>query len=95
LDPLATGVLVLGVGKNGTKQLQTFLSGSKRYVAHGEFGFETTTLDMDPTATITQRAAFDHITREDLENILRQSFTGTIQQVPPIFSAIRKDGKRL
>jgi tRNA pseudouridine55 synthase len=93
LDPLATGVLVIGVGK-GTKELQSYLSGSKRYVAHGEFGFETTTLDMDPTATITQRAAFEDITEEDLVKVL-PSFTGTIQQVPPIFSAIRKDGKRL
>lgn len=49
---------------------------------------------MDKTGNITKRADFEHITREDVENIL-PSFVGTIQQVPPIFSAIKKGGKRL
>ncbi|CAB9496801.1 pseudouridine synthase B [Seminavis robusta] len=94
LDPLATGVLVVGVGK-GTKELQSYLTGSKRYLATGEFGFETNTLDMDPIANITQRAPFEHITLEDLEQNTLPKFVGDIQQVPPIFSAIRRNGKRL
>eukprot|EP00543_Licmophora_paradoxa_P003735 CAMPEP_0202456464 /NCGR_PEP_ID=MMETSP1360-20130828/13707_1 /ASSEMBLY_ACC=CAM_ASM_000848 /TAXON_ID=515479 /ORGANISM="Licmophora paradoxa, Strain CCMP2313" /LENGTH=336 /DNA_ID=CAMNT_0049076269 /DNA_START=29 /DNA_END=1039 /DNA_ORIENTATION=+ len=91
LDPLATGVLVVGVGK-GTKQLQTYLKGSKKYRARGEFGFETNTLDMD--GNVTKRAEFDHITIESIQEVL-PSLTGTIQQIPPVFSAIKKGGKKM
>ena len=59
LDPLATGVLVVGVG-SGTKELQNYLSGSKRYTAGGKLGFETDTLDMEGNVTDTK--AFDHVT---------------------------------
>lgn len=93
LDPLATGVLVVGVGK-GTKELQGFLSGSKKYTAEGELGFETNTLDMDPTGNITKQASFEHVTKESMEETL-PNFVGTIQQVPPLFSAIKRGGKRL
>ncbi|KAL7578441.1 hypothetical protein ACA910_012832 [Epithemia clementina (nom. ined.)] len=91
LDPLATGVLVVGVGR-GTKELQSYLSGSKRYYAEMELGFETTTLDMD--GNVTKRAPFDHVTLSAVNEVLPQ-FVGEISQVPPIFSAIKKDGKKL
>jgi len=73
---------------------ESYLQGGKGYRAGGELGFETTTLDMDPTGSITKRAPFEHVTREAIAAVLPE-FTGTIQQIPPIFSAIRKDGKRL
>lgn len=44
---------------------------------------------------VTKTAPFDHVTREAVEEVLANELTGTIQQIPPIFSAIRKDGKRL
>jgi len=44
---------------------------------------------------VTKTATFDHVTREAVETVLTNELTGTIQQIPPIFSAIRKDGKRL
>ena len=91
LDPLATGVLVVGVG-SGTKELQNYLSGSKRYTAGGKLGFETDTLDMEGNVTDTK--AFDHVTLESLEECIPK-FTGKIMQVPPVYSAIRKDGARL
>lgn len=91
LDPLATGVLVIGVGK-GTKELQSYLSGSKRYSASGEFGYETTTLDAE--GEVTKTAPYDHITAASIEEIL-PLFTGEIMQVPPIFSALKKGGKAL
>ena len=72
---------------------RSYLQGAKGYRAGGEFGFETTTLDME--GNVTKRADFDHITREDVEKVITNDFTGKIQQIPPIFSAIRKDGKRL
>jgi tRNA pseudouridine55 synthase len=91
LDPLATGVLVIGVGK-GTKQLQAYLTGAKKYRAGVELGFETSTLDME--GNITKTEPFDHVTLEMVERALPK-FEGTISQIPPIFSAIRVDGKRL
>jgi tRNA pseudouridine55 synthase len=91
LDPLATGVLVIGIG-SGTKCLELYLKGSKKYVAQGEFGFETTTLDME--GDITKRAPYDHITMDSIESILPM-FRGEIQQIPPVFSALKKDGKKL
>lgn len=91
LDPLATGVLVLGIGK-GTKELRDFLTGPKSYRAAGKLGFETTTLDME--GEVVKKAPFDHVTEGGLQRILPE-LTGKIQQIPPIFSAIRKDGKRL
>ena len=91
LDPLASGVLVIGVGE-GTKELQGYLAGSKGYSARGEFGFETTTLDME--GNVTKTAPYDHITIDALQAIL-PSFVGDIQQIPPVFSALKQGGKRL
>lgn len=91
LDPLATGVLVIGVG-SGTKELQNYLSGSKAYVAEGELGYETTTLDSE--GNVTQTAGWEQVTPEKLQESLTH-FRGSIDQVPPLFSAIRKDGKRM
>lgn len=91
LDPLACGILVIGVG-NGTKQLQRYLDGNKRYRASAKLGFETTTLDLE--GETTREASFTDVTVETIESALL-SFTGNIMQVPPIFSAIRKNGKKL
>jgi tRNA pseudouridine55 synthase len=84
-------VLVIGVGR-GTKQLQTFLSGPKRYRAGGELGFETATLDLE--GEVTRRASADHVTAEQLRSALAE-FRGRIRQVPPLYSALRKDGVKL
>lgn len=93
LDPLATGVLVIGVG-NGTKQLNQYLSGSKAYRATGQLGMETSTLDLDPTGTVVKEAPWDHVTLQSLQDVLPK-FCGTIDQVPPLFSAKRVNGKKL
>lgn len=91
LDPLAEGVMVLGVG-SGTKNLQNYLNGSKKYKASVQLGYETNTLDLEGNVTMTH--SFDHVTKTSIQNVIPK-FTGKIMQVPPIFSAIRKDGKRL
>lgn len=72
----------------------SYLKGEKAYCAGGELGFETSTLDLDPQGTITKTAPYDHVTQEAMEMALSE-FMGTIKQIPPIFSAIRKNGKRL
>lgn len=91
LDPLATGVLVLGVG-SGTKELQGYLSGNKRYKADVQLGFETNTLDME--GNVTKTAPFDHVTLSTIEEVIPQ-FVGNISQIPPIYSAIKKEGRKL
>lgn len=85
LDPLATGVLVCGVGK-GTSQLQKYLVGSKAYRAEVTLGYQTTTLDSDPKAEVVAEKPFDHVTSYDeIESLLESKFKGKIQQIPPIF----------
>lgn len=91
LDSAAGGVLVVGIGR-GTKMLTSMLTESKRYVAVGELGRATDTLDS--TGKITEVKPYDKITQEDIESIL-QKFTGNIMQVPPLYSALKKDGQRL
>uniref|UniRef100_A0A286X881 tRNA pseudouridine(55) synthase n=2 Tax=Cavia porcellus TaxID=10141 RepID=A0A286X881_CAVPO len=91
LDSAARGVLVIGIGR-GTKMLTSMLSGSKRYIAIGELGKATDTLDS--TGKVTEEKPYDKITQEDIENIL-QKFTGNIMQTPPLYSALKKDGQRL
>lgn len=91
LDPLAEGILVIGVG-SGTKALEGYLKGSKGYTASVELGYETNTLDRE--GNVTQTADVDHVTEERVLEALPK-FTGDIMQVPPIFSAIKKGGKRM
>ena len=69
-----------------------YLQGSKKYFARGEFGYETTTLDVE--GNVTKTADFDHITIDKLKETI-PNFVGTLQQIPPIFSAIKQGGKRL
>jgi len=95
LDPLATGVLVCGVG-SGTRDLQKYLVGSKGYRAEVTLGYQTTTLDADPTGSVVEEKSFDHVVSwDEIDRVLQSEFTGTIQQVPPIFSALKRNGKKL
>lgn len=91
LDPLATGVLVLGIGK-GCRQLTDYLAGAKRYRAVGKLGMKTDTLDSLGVAVAEK--PWDHVTDAQLSDAL-EAFRGEILQMPPMFSAKRKDGKRL
>ncbi|KAF8421038.1 trub family pseudouridylate synthase-containing protein [Tirmania nivea] len=91
LDPMATGVLVVGVG-SGTKKLPTLLGGEKEYVATAILGAATDTYDR--LGKVTKRAEWRHVTREMVEEKLKL-FRGDIMQVPPIFSALNMNGKRL
>ncbi|GLB34884.1 putative pseudouridylate synthase 4 [Lyophyllum shimeji] len=91
LDPLADGVLVVGVGK-GTKKLSEFLDCTKEYRTTCLLGCETDTYDSEGARV--RIAPWKHVTREQVEAALAQ-FTGEIQQTPPIFSALKMDGMPL
>lgn len=90
LDPMASGLLPLAFG-NATKYSQDLLNATKRYLATVQFGAATDT--MDATGTVTEKS--DHVvTREELEAVLPR-FRGKIKQVPPMYSALKHDGKNL
>lgn len=91
LDPLATGVLITGVGK-GTKMLQNFLECTKTYEAVILFG--TSTDSYDRVGKVLRRAPYEHITKEAVEESLNK-FRGKITQLPPLFSALKMNGKPL
>ncbi|KAL8813035.1 MAG: hypothetical protein Q9223_000665 [Gallowayella weberi] len=91
LDPMATGVLIVGVGK-GTKHLQDFLACIKTYEATVLFGAATDTYDI--LGKVLSKAPYAHLTRDRVESAL-DKFRGSIMQRPPLYSALRMDGKRL
>ncbi|KAF7502431.1 hypothetical protein GJ744_005814 [Endocarpon pusillum] len=90
LDPQATGVLVVGVGK-GTKQMNSFLGCTKTYETTVLFGRSTDTYDV--AGKVTAWALHSHVTRALVEEKLA-SFRGKIKQVPPIYSALKINGMK-
>lgn len=90
LDPLATGVLLVCTGK-GTKRIDELQASSKEYVAVLELGATTPSFDLE--TEIDSRHPYEHLTREEVERAL-DSFRGEIMQVPPVYSAVKIDGKR-
>ena len=91
LDPLATGLLILCTGAM-TKSIEEFQGQEKKYSGRLKLGATTPSYDLETQINATFK--YEHITEEMLHGALPQ-FTGTILQKPPIFSAIKKDGKRL
>lgn len=89
LDPFAVGVLPICIGK--ATRLIEYLDDDKEYLATVQFGKDTDTYDLDGTATKTYDKK---ITQEDLISIL-DDFRGEIEQLPPIYSAIKVNGKKL
>lgn len=92
LDPIATGLLILLTGKM-TKQADTFLKKDKVYIAEATLGASSTTYDAEGEITKASSPAPLQLERGDVERVC-QSFVGEIKQTPPIFSAIKVDGKR-
>ena len=91
LDPLATGLLVICTGKM-TKQIDTFQGQIKEYT--GTFVLGSTTPSYDLETEIDQTFSTEHITEALIHQTTTQ-FIGDIEQFPPVFSALKKDGKRL
>ena len=90
LDPLATGVMVICTGR-ATKQIDQLQSGVKEYVATLQLGATTPSFDREHPIDATYPTA--HITRQLVEETLPR-FVGDIWQVPPVFSAVKVEGKR-
>lgn len=90
LDPLATGVLLVCTGA-ATKRIDALQAGEKEYVATLRLGATTPSFDLE--TEIDREFPIDHITPETVEKAL-EGFRGKIMQVPPVFSAVKVDGKR-
>ena len=91
LDPLATGLLVICTGKM-TKQINEFQAQIKEYTGTITLGSTTPSFDLE--TDINQTYPTEHITEKLVHETTKQ-FIGDIEQYPPVFSAIKKDGKRL
>jgi tRNA pseudouridine55 synthase len=91
LDPLATGLLILCTGKF-TKRINEYMSQEKEYTGTITLGATTPTYDLESEPENFKEYAA--VTTEQLQAVLQQ-FTGEILQVPPMHSAIKKDGKRV
>lgn len=91
LDPLASGLLLICTGKF-TKKIQELQGQEKEY--EGTFRLGATTPSYDLETEINAVFQTDHITKKNIDDVAG-SFVGDIQQKPPIFSALKKDGKRL
>lgn len=91
LDPLATGLLILCSGKF-TKKIDEYQAQEKEYI--GEMVLGKTTPSYDSETEVDQNFPTEHINQELIFEAIK-SFVGEISQVPPMYSAIKKDGKRM
>lgn len=90
LDPLASGLLIICTGKE-TKNINTYMGQEKEYTGIIRLGSTTPSYDLETEPD--QYFDTSHITEDDIHSATAQ-FTGDIEQVPPLFSAIKKDGER-
>lgn len=90
LDPLATGLLIVCTGKF-TKKINDYMAQEKEYTGTITLGAVTPTYDLESEPQDLK--PYTHLTSDDLEKVTL-SFTGAVLQIPPIHSAIKKDGKR-
>lgn len=90
LDPLATGLLIVCIGK-ATKQAEALQAQRKEYIAEICFGATTPSYDLEKEIDV--RYPYEHITADSLKQAMNK-FIGTIEQIPPVFSAKLIDGVR-
>jgi tRNA pseudouridine55 synthase len=92
LDPLATGLLIVCTGK-ATKAITGMVGHDKRYACEIRLGSSTPSYDSETEPD--QHMPFDHVDRRMLVDVLEKQFTGTIKQMPPMYSAIKHKGQPL
>lgn len=92
LDPLATGLLPVCLGE-ATKFTRFLLNADKAYRTTAKLGVRTDTLDAE--GTVTETAPVPALEADAVRRLLSDRFTGDIEQVPPMYSALKRDGKKL
>jgi tRNA pseudouridine55 synthase len=93
LDPFATGLLIIMIGREATKLMDRFHKFKKRYIVDAQFGFETDTQDI--TGVVLSKSDDGIVpTRKDIEIKINENFLGKIKQIPPKYSAKKIKGKK-
>jgi len=92
LDPAATGLLPICFGE-ATKFTQFLLDADKRYLTTGQLGVATDTLDAEGNVVDTKPVPIVSI--EEIQSLIQSQYIGDIKQVPPMYSALKRDGKKL
>jgi len=92
LDPLAVGLMIVLVGKSATKQQDKFMKQDKVYYAKIKLGIKTDTGDLE--GQIISQSDFSNITLEQIKSVCN-SFIGETEQEPPMYSALKVNGKKL
>lgn len=93
LDPFATGLLIVMIGRQATKLMDRFHKLKKRYIVDAQFGFETDTQDI--TGMVVSKTNDGIIpTKEDIQSTINKNFMGRIMQTPPRYSAKKIKGKK-
>ncbi len=90
LDPLATGLMIVCTGK-ATKKIESLQAGVKEYIATIKLGATTPSFDLE--TEVDQTFPTEHITLDLVKEVL-PNFLGEIEQIPPVYSALKVDGKR-
>ncbi|MBR4261455.1 MAG: tRNA pseudouridine(55) synthase TruB [Clostridia bacterium] len=93
LDPNATGVLPILIGK-GTELSQFLINHDKKYIATIQLGVKTDTADVEGNVVEEKEVDFNALTTDNVESVLK-SLTGKQKQIPPMYSAIKINGKKL
>lgn len=92
LDPMATGLLIVCVGK-GTKSIDLFVNMTKEYSGTLRLGEATASYDAE--SEINETLPWEHVTDQQLQEARDASFMGDIEQIPPMYSALKVNGKKL
>jgi tRNA pseudouridine55 synthase len=92
LDPAADGLLIVCFGK-ATKLVSAIQELDKTYEATVMLGKETASFDRE--TPVIQELSYDHVTDDDIDDTLQHHFVGNIQQIPPIYSALKSGGEAL
>jgi tRNA pseudouridine55 synthase len=92
LDPLATGLLVVAVGRSFTKKLHTLLKTDKEYEVVGKFGYVSDSYDAD--GEIKEVNKDFECEKQDIQKMILRKFLGEIEQMPPKYSALKVKGRR-
>jgi tRNA pseudouridine55 synthase len=93
LDPFATGLLIIMIGRSATKLMDRFHKFKKRYIVNAQFGLETDTQDV--TGQVISKTDDSIVpAKDDIKNQIRKNFLGKIEQIPPKYSAKKIKGKK-
>lgn len=90
LDPLATGLLIVCIGRQATKLISTYQNSHKAYIATIKLGASTVSLDAESPESVFVDIPH-HLNEETIREVLN-SFVGNTKQIPPMYSALKKNG---